>query len=252
MKKTGLLIILIFFIGIVPGFGQEQFKMDENTFQQFQRAKRMFEKGKVFFLKEKYEKAEKPLKQCLEFFPRYSQADYFLAQIYYKKQDLLKALEHMEKAKANYSFMGNLLVASQNKYFDVLRTRRKELQDVLPDLTTTSAVERTKTDIAEIDSKLTEPLPVVSEGSAEYYYFHGNIFMKLKKFNNAHAQYLEALRFDPTHANASNNLANLYYMVKNYQKALDYLNRAEANGAEINPKFKEAILKGLESKKKTD
>jgi tetratricopeptide (TPR) repeat protein len=243
---------LILFIGIAAGFGQEQFKMDENTFQQFQRAKRMFEKGKVFFIKEKYAKAETPLKQCLEVFPRYSQADYFLAQIYYKQQNLIKALEHMEKAKANYSFMGNLLVASQHKYFDVLRTRRKEIQDMLADLTDKDEIEKAKKSIAEIDGRLTEPLPVISEGSAEYCYFHGNIFMKLKKFNNAHAQYLEALRLDPTHANASNNLANLYYMVKNYQKALDYLNRAEANGAEINPKFKEAILKGLESKKKTD
>lgn len=252
MKRISLLIILIFFIGMTSAFGQEQFKMDENTFQQFQRAKRMFEKGKVFFLKEKYEKAEKPLKQCLEFFPRYSQADYFLAQIYYKKQDLLKALEHMEKAKANYSFMGNLLVASQHKYFDFLRIRRKEIQDMLADLTDTDEIEKAKKSIAEIDGRLTEPLPVISEGSADYFYFHGNIFMKLKKFNNAHAQYLEALRLDPTHANASNNLANLYYMVKNYQKALDYLNQAETNGAQINPKFKEAILKGLESKKKTD
>ena len=252
MKRTSLLIILILFIGIVSAFGQEQFKMDENTFQQFQRAKRMFEKGKVFFLKEKYAKAEAPLKQCLEFFPRYSQADYFLAQVYYKKKDYLKALEHMEKAKANYSFMGNLLVASQQKYFDTLRTRRKELQDMLPDITSVSEVEEVKKSIAEIDGRLTEPLPVVSEGSADYCYFHGNIFMKLKKFNNAHAQYLEALRLDPTHGNASNNLANLYYMVKKYQKALDYLNQAEANGAEINPKFKEAILKGLESKKNTD
>lgn len=35
-------------------------------------------------------------------------------------------------------------------------------------------------------------------------------------------------------------------MGKQYQKALDYLNQAEANGAKINPEFKNAILKALE------
>ena len=44
------------------------------------------------------------------------------------------------------------------------------------------------------------------------------------------------------------NLANLYYMAKQYQKARDHLSKAEENGAEVNPKFKQAILKALEKK----
>lgn len=228
-----------------PSFAQEQFKMDENTFQQFTRAKRMFEKGKVFFLKKKFKKAEPALLNCVEFFPRYSQADYFLAQIYYDKQEYTTALKHMERAKKNYSFMGNLLVASQHKYLDQVRTELQERKRVLPEITTLSERERAKKDIADLETRLSDPMPVLPNESASYYYLHGNIFMKLKKFNEAHAQYIEALRIDPTHGGAGNNLASLYYMIKKYDKALNYLNQAEANGAAINPDFKKALLKAL-------
>ncbi len=240
-----LLLVFSFLIGIEFIFCQEAFKMDENTFQKFKLAKRMFEKGQDCFLKEKYDKAEEALLQCLENFPNYSQADYFLSQIYYQKGDFGKALEHIEKAKANYKFMADLLVASQQKYLDELRIEKQELQSALPSITNKEEIERTRKKIDVINSRLTEPMPLVSEMSADYYYFNGNIFMKMKKFNDAHANYIEALKLNPLHGNASNNLASLYFMIKKYQQALDYLNQAEANGVKINPEFKKAILNAL-------
>lgn len=249
LKSLTILFFLFLFLGNTLIFSQEQFKMDENTFQQFTRAKRMFEKGKVFFLKKNFKKAEPALLKCVESFPQYSQADYFLAQIYYNNQDYVNALKHMESAKANYGFMANLLVAAQNKYLIELREQRRELQNSLPDLKNKDDVERAKKDIAELDTRLSEPVPVLPQKSADYYYFHGNIFMKLKKFNEAHAQYIEALQIEPTHGNASNNLASLYYMIRKFDKALFYLNQAEANGAEINPDFKKALLETMQKEK---
>jgi len=247
VKRQISIFLLVFMVimGFKYGFGQERFLMDENTFQKFKLSKRMFEKGKAYFLKEKYNKAKKSLKECLEDFPRYSQADYFLSQIFYKEGDFPKALVHIEKAKANYGFMADLLVATQQKYLDDLRTQKQELQANLIDLTSGSDIDQVKALIKNIDTKLNEPIPVVPKKSADYYYFHGNIFMKLKKYNEAQAQYIEALQIDPNHGNASNNLASLYYMIKQYQKALDYLTQAETNGVKINQEFKKAILKAL-------
>jgi tetratricopeptide (TPR) repeat protein len=96
-----------------------------------------------------------------------------------------------------------------------------------------------------IRSKLTEPLPPSESIPAGYFYFHGNAFFKLKKYPEAYAQYIKAIKIDPNHGNAYNNLANLYYMTKQHQKALDCLNKAEANGVKINPELKKAILKTL-------
>ena len=196
-----LLVVFLLFIGLASGFGQKRLLMDDNIFQKFKLAKRMFEKGKVYFLKGKYKKAEKSLKECLECFPRYSQADYLLSQIFYKEGDFSKTVEHIEKAKANYGFMVDLLVATQQKYLDDLRRRKQALQNHLFDLTVQADIDEAENSIREIDARLNEPIPVMPKISADYCYFHGNILMKLKKYNNAHTQYIEALKINPKHGN---------------------------------------------------
>ena len=56
---------------------------------------------------------------------------------------------------------------------------------------------------------------------------------------------MKAVEVDPKHGNSYNNIANLYYMGKQYDKAQEYLDKAEANGAKINPAFKQALAKAL-------
>jgi len=80
---------------------------------------------------------------------------------------------------------------------------------------------------------------------AEYFYIHGNILFKLKRNQEAHDQYIEAIKIDPQHGKAYNNLANLCYMVKKYKKSLHYLNLAEENGVQINSQLKRASIKAL-------
>lgn len=232
---TVLTAALLLLAGLNSVFAQKRVTLDENSFQKFKLSKRMFEKGKVYFLKGKYKKSEKALKDCLKGFPQYSQADYFLAQIYYKSGDLGKAVQHIESAKKYYGVMADLLTMAHQKVINRLIARRQELNTEDP----------RSPEINRINDRLNEPIPVLPERSAEYYYVHGNIMMKLKKFNEAFSQYSEALKINPQHGNASNNLANLYYMAKKYQKALYYLEQAEANGAKINPKFKAAVQKAL-------
>jgi len=53
------------------------------------------------------------------------------------------------------------------------------------------------------------------------------------------------VRINPKHGDAYNNLASLYYMVKKYSQAMEYLKLAEENGAQVNPKFKEALQKAI-------
>ena len=108
-----------------------------------------------------------------------------------------------------------------------------------------SAIGAIEGEIATINSRLTKPIPTEEETPASYFYLHGNIFFKLRKFEEAYAQYQEAIRINPKFGDAYNNLANLYYMSKQYQKALECLNQAETSGAEVNPALKKAVLKAL-------
>lgn len=71
----------------------------------------------------------------------------------------------------------------------------------------------------------------------------------MRKFQEAHDQYLEAIKIDPKHENTYNNLINLYFMTKQYKRAMDYVNKAEADGVAINPKLKKAILEAIEKQK---
>jgi tetratricopeptide (TPR) repeat protein len=80
---------------------------------------------------------------------------------------------------------------------------------------------------------------------ADYYYLHGNLLFKKKACQEALDQYLKAVEIDPKHGNSYNNIANLYYLGKQYDKAEEYLDKAEANGAKVNPAFKQALAKAL-------
>ena len=97
-----------------------------------------------------------------------------------------------------------------------------------------------------INDRLKTPIATVSEMPADYYYVHGNILFKLKKYNESFKQYMETVRANPNHGNAYNNLANLNFMAKRYEKASYYFEKAESCGAKVNPKFKKAILKAME------
>ncbi len=107
------------------------------------------------------------------------------------------------------------------------------------------AISSLENEISIINSRLTEPVFSTDEIPGNYFFIHGNILFKLKKFEESQKQYLLAIKIDSGHGDAYNNLANLYYLAKQYQKALDCLNHAEANGVKINPKFKKAILKAI-------
>ncbi len=246
-------------MGVLFCFGQKDFTREEKLlFQRFKIANKYFEDGKKHFLKEEYRKAEKELKKCLDKMPEHSGACFFLSQISDKKGNLDQALEQIEKAKENFARMVRIKTNIEQLYIFELQEQRSQKEERLRELQQglsnvapqdrskiQSAIGAIEGEIATINSRLTKPIPTEEEMPADYFYLHGNIFFKLRKLEEAYAQYQEAIRINPKYGEAYNNLANLYYMSKQYQKALDCLNQAEASGAEVNPAFKKAVLKAL-------
>ncbi len=245
-----LLIVFILLFGANFGFTQKHFYMKEKEiYQKFKAANKNFLKGKELFLKGDYNKAQKELEKCVDKMTEHVEAHFYLSQILYKKGYFHRALEHIEKAKANFEFMADLQIYAYQQYIEQLKRQKEELgmnllnlkeqlhQTTNPD--TKRALENQITQVQQkigvIKNRISEPLPSEESIPANYFYFHGNIFFKLKKYQEAHTQYLEAIKINPKHEKAYNNLATLYYMAKQYQKALEYLNQAEANGVEINP-----------------
>ncbi len=254
-----VLCVFIFMLGVFFCFGQKDFTREEKLlFQRFKIANKYFEDGKRYFLKEEYKKAEKELKKCIEKMPEHSGACFFMSQISDKKGNLDQALEQIERAKENFAKMAMIKTNIEQLYIFELQEQKSQKEERLRELQqglssvapqdrskVESAIGAIEGEIATINSRLTKPIPTEEEMPADYFYLHGNIFFKLRKFEEAYGQYQEAIRINPKFGDAYNNLANLYYMSKQYQKALECLNRAEASGVEVNPAFKKAVLKAL-------
>jgi Flp pilus assembly protein TadD len=78
---------------------------------------------------------------------------------------------------------------------------------------------------------------------SEYDFFQGNCLFKLGRAAEAEGRYRAALRTDPKHTGAANNLANLLYAGGRPQEARAAIQQAESNGVEINPALKKAVEK---------
>jgi tetratricopeptide (TPR) repeat protein len=257
------LVVLISLLGYALVLSQEDYTREEHLLlQRFKIANSIFEKGKGHFFKGNYKKAERELKKCLEKMPEHPDAYFFLSRLSYSQGDFDNSLSYIEMAKENYKYIIKLKVDREQLYIIRLQDRKREVQETLENLKerlsrTTDRREQSQVQaeigrlsglLSDIESRLSRPLPTVQkeeEIPADYYYFHGNIFFKMKRYQEASDQYQKTIKLDPQHGNAYNNLANLYYMAGEHQKALEYLNLAEAKGVNINPELKKAVLKAL-------
>lgn len=260
-------VILMFFFGMLS-FGQDDLAREEaELFNKYQSLNKDYEKGKMYFAREDYGKAKKEFEKILEELPEHADAHFFLSQIFYKEGNLDEALSHVEKAKANHKFSAKMKLKLAQVSKQKLEEKRKKLEDESKELEEKiislsrssetgeegedrkqriqGKIDEIKVQIENINSQLNLPLASGEAMPAEYCYLNGNIYFRMKKFQEAHDQYQETIRLDPKHGDAYNNLAALYFQVKQYQKAMDYLNQAEANGAKVNPEFKEAVLNAL-------
>ncbi len=261
-------VIVVLFFGMLS-FGQENLAREETElFKKYQSLNKNYEKGKMYFAREDYKKAKKEFEKILEKLPEHADAHYFLAQVLYREGSLEEALSHMEKAKANYEYSAMMKIKMVQVSKQKLEKKKQAFEDTLAKLEERivslpqssevgeevedrkkrllSKIDEIKVQIKNVETQLNMPIPSEEEIPAEYCYINGNIYFKMKKFQEAHDQYQEAVKIDPTHGDSYNNLAALYFQVKQYQKALNYLNQAEENGAKVNPEFKKAVLKALE------
>jgi len=264
--QTGFLVAAVLFFS-APSFSQIGFKQDERIIvQKFKASNGKLEEGKNLFAKGNYDKARKKFLECLDIFPKNADAQFFMAKIYLKENDLENARQSIESAKANFSELGKLYSFTHQEMLNDLREQKSEVEEsirkeeeVLSSLGSRTRSESTELDvqnmtgammanknlIAKIDAQLQNPIPMIMETPVEYFYIHGNILFKQKDFQGAAIQYLETVKRNPRHEFAYNNLASIFFMAKQYEKAREFLLQAEANGVAVNPKFKQAIEEKL-------
>jgi pentatricopeptide repeat protein len=226
----------------------------------WQKAHEFLLKGKDHFAKKEFDSAEAEFRACLEVSPENADALFFLAQVHYAKGDFAQALAEIRKAEAAqqaFSEGGGFVDAEGRQALLAERAHKEEEIAFREQLLSSGdcktefewvslpeAVEGLRREIASINDILNgkqdagpPPLP------ADYSFIHGNILFKMNTYQEAEGQYLKAIAADPSHLPAYNNLVNLCYVTGDFEKALKFVEQAEANGVEINPKLKEAVTR---------
>ena len=248
IRIGGLPAAILF--ALVPALlGRNQSAVDEDL-QLFQASNALYVRGVKAFERNEAGAAVAALEECLRVLPRHSFARYYLANILYIQKDFQGALGHMEASLADYDGIAELWAKADRSKLENMEGMLRSLQsfaDTSGSCRDARSVELYGRQVVDEASRLQDAakqrLKELERTKGHYSYFCGNILFQLQRYQDARVRYEEALRIDPGHANAYNNLAALFYLFKLYPAAIETLDRAEANGLDdlLNLKLKEAV-----------
>ncbi|MBN2399908.1 MAG: tetratricopeptide repeat protein [Candidatus Aminicenantes bacterium] len=247
-----VLLALFFSLPAQQGFNQNE----KESIRNYKRAREHFLKGGDYLNKGKFEKARNEADIALQVFPGYADAYLLVAELDYRQGQLEPALQAIETAKANFKKFSRFYEYSYLEYLKLLREERDYVDKHINDLTRQlinpmedearqkleDVINRDKQTRDTLDTRLRNPIPEVLDIPAEYHYTHGNILFKMKRLNEAQGLYQAAIQADPKHANAYNNLINIFYIQGNMAQALEYLKQAESRGVRVTEGLKKAVL----------
>lgn len=228
------------------------------SIEKYKHATARYNAALEYFAEHDYARTREELEECLEKMPEYTQAHFLMAKTWYAQGIYDPALDSMEKAVASWKTMSTVAVLHREQIDAERRRTRDSLQNSIDELRTqlsrgseqqdmriNNQITELRQRIDEIDRRLMEWMERRDEMPADYCLIHGNILLRLQRFNEAAAQYLQALKIDPAHSAATNNLASLLFQTGNHAKALELIEQGEAKGATVNPELKKSILEAL-------
>ncbi|MGD8539321.1 MAG: MBL fold metallo-hydrolase [Candidatus Aminicenantes bacterium] len=256
-KKANFLFIcvsvLLFTLYTFP-----QDKSDESLEEAMKHLKSsnsLYLKGVEKFEEGDREDASEAFMKCIKEMPRHAYAHYYLANLFYIARDFSSSQVHMERALANIDFMQELSAFAdeqKSSKFNALRGSLEEMWDSTNSCRDSRAIEfaYNQVDKEESDMELAarKRQRIMVRMKAHYLYFYGNVLLNLRRYNDALQHYQEAIRLNPQHADAYNNIIAILYMAKEYSKAIRFWDEAEKHGLDeqLNLKLKVSLYEALD------
>lgn len=239
--------------------GQSEVKTaDAQVARSWRDAAVKLEKARAAFEKKDYEKARTEAKAALDLAPSMPDAHLLVAKVAYLGKDYPVALEEVVAAKDGFEKSAAMRTRMQDDRVDGYRRKAREKQDSINELRIRMSqvpsdqqqqiqiqVTQLESDKLDLEKLIQEAPAVDAPVPAEYFFLHGNVLLRTKRYDEAVVQYDEALKRNPAYADAANNLASLWYSARQYGKAKAVVEKAEAAGAVLNPELKKAIEDGL-------
>ncbi|MDH4198638.1 MAG: MBL fold metallo-hydrolase, partial [Candidatus Aminicenantes bacterium] len=163
-------------------------------------------------------------------------------------------LSDMEQALANFEVMRALSTLADEQKLKQVDSIRKTLE-VMWDSTNSCRDSRAiefgvnRLDVEEfsVERAARKREEMYQRMKAHYTYFQGNILFQLSRIPEASRCYEEAVKLNPLHADAHNNLIAIAYLGRQYEKAQALLEKAEEQGLDenLNLELKERLFKAL-------
>lgn len=231
--------------------GQAMDDKDRLLFQKYRMTRPDLVKAQEQLKKKQVDKAEQSLLKVLAQMPENAEASFYLAEVCYQKGEFERGLAAILDAETNFPVIQKALYRRQMGTITQGGEDRADLQNEIlaqqqkTGEPITAATAKMKEQAGQSQSSAQDLKSEVLSIPAEYSYVHGNLLFRLKRFEEALAEFEKAVVADPKHGRALNNIANIYYMARQYERSLEYIGRAESVGAKVNPDFKRAVLQAL-------
>ncbi len=200
-----------------------------------------------------WEGAAQQFNRCLEAVPESPDACFGMAYICSQTGDNAKALTWMEQAEKASLYLQQVWEIQQASLFKMSQEERNRLLQLAEDLLNNGMsiysckANRLSSESAQATQQAREITAKGNSGDspfaipAEFYSLHGNLLFKLKRLDEAEAQYLKALAVAPGHERCLNNLINIYYVTGRIELARSWLEKADQQKVKVNPGLEKAV-----------
>jgi len=225
---------------------------DLKTLQKYQSSLADAGKGMELLAAGDREGALKKFAGCLAVLPDHPDAAYGRAVVSSREDDLVQALLWIERAEAGCRSLQSIWKEQTAGRLSMSREEQLRLRELV-----TQGIDRTKNSvfcdaqslIYNKTARQTQDVLRQADGEvspfavpAEFFALHGNILFKMKRLDEAEAQYIKALDVNPGHERCLNNLVNIYYVTRRLDLAREWLKKAGERKVSIHPKLKAAVL----------
>lgn len=199
-----------------------------------------------------WEGAAGQFNRCLETLPEHPNACFGMAEIFNQKGDFATALTWIEKAEKGCLYLSQIWTTQKLSLFRLSQEEQDQLLQIAFDLSYLHAKGVCRAAKYDRESKgILQKVKNVSTKRntadspfaipTEFFALHGNLQFKLKRFEEAEAQYLQALAIAPDHERCLNNLINIYFISNKIEQARSWLEKATQQQVNINPGLIQAM-----------
>ncbi len=249
--SVGLLVLVLLGLCLpTQGYEYKKSSFSKEMAVAYKQAEQQFKKGQAQFKKKQYERAQLHMEKALEIFPLHANAIYHLALMSYMKKDNIGALRNIVAAKQAVVRLNDLKAKVIHERKNKLNEYQKDLKngfyaghfgDNNPCLVQFGQFysDMLATEVELIKDKATDK--VMLGIPADFFYVHGNILYRMKSYKKALLQYVEAVKRNPRHGGALNNLATLFLKAQDKEKALVCVRYAEKAGFKVDPRLKKEL-----------